>query len=1253
MTPTIVTGSDLKDWASRRDAQSQLPRLVRRLILATAENVTRLDFAADEGVHLGGWDGIAECPGGGTFVPAGLSVWELGATGDSKGKADSDYKKRRSNPGEVSPSDATFVFVTPRRWGGKTAWAKKKRTEGYWKDVRAYDADDLGQWLDLAPAVQAWVSADLLGRPSRGVRDPERAWRDWSDATEPPTSPALVIAGRADAEAPITKWLTSPSGTLVVRGESSEEALAFTLAALQRLPEGDREGILSRCSVVDTQDAWEWLAGTEPPLVLVSAFEPNDRLARAVRAGHHVIVPTGAASGDDGVILPRPRKDAAEKALREMGLPRERAREAAAIARRSPLALRRRLSISGAQRTPSWSSPPSARVVLAAVLAGSWNDSAGGDRELLATLSGLPYEEFAAQLVQWASQADPPVRRIGDAWLVAAKEDAWGLLARYLTRSDLDRFRTVALRVLAETDPALDLDDESRPIAGLLGVRRVYSGFLSDGIADTLALMGALGETSHLADGSRPDDTAAYAVREALARANADGHIWITNERRLPRLAEAAPSAFLDAVDAGLQGNDPPVLRMFREAPGLGSPVSHQAGLLWALEVLAWPQEHLGRAALILARLARLDPGGSTLNRPANSLRDIFLLWHPQTAADLAFRQTVLARIIRDEPVVAWSLLRRLLPELHGSAMQSARPRWRDWVPDEQPSVTYGEIFAAAEWTVEHLVSLAGNDGGRWAELIGHLGNVPPTSFARVVEHLVKIRPSRFGEAGRNAVWTSLRELISWHRRSPDAEWALPAKPLAQLDVLYRRFAPKEPVDRYTYLFGSRLSLLRPTRSFAEREKQVAKERAAALTRIYMKGGADGIRRLIAAAEKPWTVGWALGVAGLLTRNDEDAILGEMLRAENGLEFVRSYVAVRFHALGAAWLDEMTAAVALTDGELGRLLTSLPLGAATWERVAAGGGAVEGAYWSSVTVQGIAAPAEVETAARSLLRFGRPLAAVQLLALHDDGAAVRAELMAQVLEAAVRSPEEMDEYHQLGYELSHLLARLDGSGVAEERIAWLEWQLLPLLRNYAERPPRALHEALAKHPEFFAEVVSFVYQAGNDTDQEAPSESDLVRARLAHELLRSWHTVPGLAEDGTLDSAALRLWVLSAREEVKARRREVGDALIGQVLRYAPTGADEVWPAEPVRDLIEEFVSEDLERGIWTEIINSRGVTMRGLTDGGRQERAIAERYRRWAEALQGRWFRTAALLRSVAESYERDAQREDKDAELNEDYWE
>ncbi|MBA4158494.1 MAG: hypothetical protein H0X65_13610 [Gemmatimonadetes bacterium] len=1246
MSQIEITGTDLDDWASRRDAQSRLPRLVRRLVRATAGPLTRLDFPADEAVQMGGWDGIVESPPGGTFVPAGVSGWELGTTSDIRGKAESDYRKRKRDPLGLDPAETTFVFVTPRRWGGKAAWVDERRAEGFWKDVRAYDADDLEQWLDLAPQIQDWVSSDLLGRPSGGARDLEQAWRDWADATEPPTSPALAIAGRTSAEEKIARWLANPSGTLPVRGESLEEALAFFLAAVRRLPDADREAIEAGAVVVDTQEAWEWLAGTEPPLVLICAFEPNERLARAVRGGHHVVVLTGMSSEDDDdertVVLPRPSRHAAEQALLETGLSGARARDAAAVARRSPLALRRKLAISGARRAPAWAGSPSARVILAAVFAGGWNDRVDGDREVLATLSGLPYDDFAAQLLHWAAQADPPVRRVGDTWLIAAKEDAWRLLARYLARADLERFRVIAVQVLTGAD------EEGQPL-GAQSQR--ISEFLGDGIADTLALMGALGQTTRLADGSLADETAARAVRGILRQANADARIWIMNERRLRRLAEAAPQVFLDAVAAGLQGEQTVVMRMFGEGPGAVVPVSWQAGLLWALEVLAWPREYLGRAASALARLARLDPGGRTVNRPANSLREIFLVRDPRTAADLAFRRTVLERIIRDEPAVAWNLLCRLLPERHRSAAHTARPRWRDWVPEEEPTVTYAEIFATAEWAVEHLIGLAGTDGTRWAELIGHLDNVPPAAFTRVVDHLASLRPSRLGTEGKIAVWEALRTLIAKHRRYPEAKWALPAEQVLRLDRLYRRFAPGDLVERYAYLFGNAPALLRPGRERRERGTLLTKERTTALKRIYAGSGLDGVRRLIAAAERPGTVGWVLGAAGLLTAAEEDAILAETLRAETGLEFVRSYVTARSEAGGEQWFAERAASVPSTDAELGRLLTALPFGGATWARAAAAGSAVEESYWKQATVLWIEDPADVEQAARSLYRFGRPLAAVELLVLHEGGVQAEPGLVADVLEAAATAPEV--EGDRLGWEMSELLARLDdANSLPDERIALLEWQLLAILDSYSERPPRALHRALTSDPTFFADVVSFGYKARNDADEEDVSETDLVRAHRAYELLRSFRTVPGLGPDGSVDEETLRSWVLQAREEIKARGREVGDLLIGHVLRYAPAGADGIWPAEPVRDLIEELASDALERGLWTEIHNSRGVTTRGVTEGGGQERTIAEQFRHWAEALEGRWLRTAALLRSVAESYEGDARREDTDAELNEDYW-
>src|SRR4051812_16203650 len=116
---TLVDGTYLASWANRLDAQSLLPRLIRRLALATAGNPSKVTFRSGEGVLFGGWDGIVVVEKGDPFVPDGISGWEMGANRDVKDKADSDYAERTREPGDLDPSRSVFVFVTPRRWGGK------------------------------------------------------------------------------------------------------------------------------------------------------------------------------------------------------------------------------------------------------------------------------------------------------------------------------------------------------------------------------------------------------------------------------------------------------------------------------------------------------------------------------------------------------------------------------------------------------------------------------------------------------------------------------------------------------------------------------------------------------------------------------------------------------------------------------------------------------------------------------------------------------------------------------------------------------------------------------------------------------------------------------------------------------------------------------------------------------------------------------------------------------------------------------
>jgi hypothetical protein len=73
--------------------------------------------------------------------------------------------------------------------------------------------------------------------------------------------------------------------------------------------------------------------------------------------------------------------------------------------------------------------------------------------------------------------------------------------------------------------------------------------------------------------------------------------------------------------------------------------------------------------------------------------------------------------------------------------------------------------------------------------------------------------------------------------------------------------------------------------------------------------------------------------------------------------------------------------------------------------------------------------------------------------------------------------------------------------------------------------------------------------------------------------------------------------------------------------------------------------STDLADEIRVARWNDRGATVRSLAEGGRQERVLAAGYREDANRLRIDAPRTAKLLDSLADGYERDASEEDRNA--------
>jgi hypothetical protein len=323
--------------------------------------------------------------------------------------------------------------------------------------------------------------------------------------------------------------------------------------------------------------------------------------------------------------------------LKHAGLQERQADEVGKLARLNLLAARRRLANKRELYQPNWAQAPVSKTVRRTALIGRWNENADADRTLVEKAVGITYDTLREQIATLAAGGDPLLARVSSTVGVVSPIDAWLLLRSELRRDDFEAFHDAARTIFMELDPRFDLSREERWRASLLGKTRQYSNEIRQGLATTLALLGAYGGRPVEGASITSREWAAWIIRDVLAAANADTtcHLWASLADVLPLLAEAAPSEFLDAVAAGTSGHAPLLRGIFEDTAANANPLvqdSTHSSLLWALETCAWSPDHFGRTGDMLARLAEIDPGGRLANRPFASLQAIFLPWLPQTS---------------------------------------------------------------------------------------------------------------------------------------------------------------------------------------------------------------------------------------------------------------------------------------------------------------------------------------------------------------------------------------------------------------------------------------------------------------------------------------------------------------------------------------------------------------------------------------------------------------------------------------------
>lgn len=1270
-----IKANAIEDWASHNiQARSRFAVFLRTLVHSTGVGLAKVDFPGNDDAERPGWDGLVEASEGTPWVPEGSSGWEFGTNEEPRTKANGDYDKSVKALEPSACRTMTFIFVTPRRWPGKGAWVASKQALKQWKDVRAYDASDLEQWLEQSLPGQAWFASETH-IPAQDVRSLDKCWADWADVSSPPLVGGLFASAIEDAKRAVASYLSSPANDpFVIAADSDEEALAFLAQLLSEHGGDELASYRDRVLVFDRPGVLPRLASAKQTFISVVYTRDVEReLAPYAKSMHSFVVyPRNAVVGSPSILLKPASSQAFTAALESMDMGRDEITRLAKASGRSLTVLRRQLSSLPAIKLPAWAADPQTAAKLVPFLfVGAWDSRNEADKAGLVKLAGgRLYDELEKDCQVLATLNDAPVWSAGTARGVISKLDLLFAVAAGVTEVELRRYFEMARVVLGEDDPALDLEEDQRWRASAEGKVREFSSAFRDGISETLVLLSVHGHEVFKGRLGIDIESEVNSVVRDLLRPPLTTRVLEANDHDLPTYAEAAPSEFLSIIRQDLQADNPAVHGLLRPvSPGIFGATPSRTGLLWALEGLCWSPETVAHAVSILAQLSQIEIKDNWVNKPAHSLESVFRSWMPQTAASLQQRVGLLKQLIAKFPSVAWSICMAELSPFNTVGDYSHKPRWRD------DGYGFGEPLEVRE-SIEfkrEVVALVLDWPSYTLEMLGELVErlqvLSEEDQARVWAMIEDWATTQASDADKAVMREKIRRLTLSRRAARHAKrHSNHAALVVAGKSVYDALEPSDLINRHLWLFrnawveesADELEDLASS-DYREREERINHLRTEALREVLAHRGLSGILELAERGSAAWIIG-SLVARGLLS---EPELLGFLRLAFEAMhtdeELGPSHKTLISGALRALSDERRTDVLSNLMGTLSEedavgLLLLSPFGRSTWSLVDTLGEDAQSRYWTDVVPDWISdSEAERNEAIERLLKAERPRAAFSCIryALSKTDPELIFRLMSEMASGGRDLPGQyMLEPYYVEEAFKHVG---DCSSLSLEQKAGLEFAYIevlgqPFSRRSVSSIPH-LEQYVEMHPELYVQAICWMFKrADGGVDPVefcVPSDRIGDMAMRGYKLLNALARIPGQGASGEINEARLATWIANVRQSCnELSRADVGDGRLGELLSHAPEGKDGVWPCEAVRTVMEDVQSEAMMRGAHTGVYNSRGVHMRG--EGGEQERALADKYRVWGKALQvSHPFVASKLLMALAKTYDHEARREDTEADI------
>lgn len=875
------------------------------------------------------------------------------------------------------------------------------------------------------------------------------------------------------------------------------------------------------------------------------------------------------------------------------------------------------------------------KMLVPALLLSNWTDKEG-DREIVELISGKNFDKYILELKKVTNTEDPFIVKfkgdIGIKFYVADLYQAWNYVADYINENNLNDFKEILDIVIPEKTSKIEN-----------GMRQVeigrYSETLKNGLIKTLIFINLYS----------CDTQALQGKAEQFVNAVFEDANWDDIAELLPDLIEAAPSAFVSAVEFSLQNKNNTFMSLFKSKGAIPFEYANYTYLLFALEKGLFINCIKFECIRILEDLCKINIEGNIVNSPINTLSNLFCAFYDETDLGNERRANLLRYFANKDPENAWIVLKNILPK--------NRPAFYNYLSKpvylgcNKKHTTQSEADTISLYKEYYKIAFlcASKDLSKWCDLYSDCIFIAygfkAQGFADVQG---LIQDKTISDEIKYKFSNTVRRFI-YDCRYFNRRYVKEADVAELEEKIYNNIVYTNDNYRFLYAFENEYKPLNPgvydERKYIkdwEKSQKVRENEELKIFEAIIAQSYDRLLCFLKLLHDEWFIGRSLAICVNYTIKPEICLA---LYTDNKNNILLQYFREVFYKKGtvAAFqqLDSSFRNYELKFKYI--LLQSLNIDQEFIDFLEKQSEEVKKYYWKHIR------PVFKKDDYKfnkyyldKLLMYGNINAAWDLAKYND----YQLEDYLYLLQSLLEFSQGEEKFEGSEYDIVSIFEKIYKMPVSnletQNRIAYYEITFCKVFRfDNREIKPKFIYNQLALNPDISANLIKLSYKQDNGEEQVL-SEEEAKIAENAWRVLFDISFCPCVDDKGIYYTDQIADWLAEFLKITKNNNQsEIGMHFLGRFLAHFPKGLYETWLPKEICQFIEDSriynnkINSDLTSGFVSECYYNVGPH---IINEGKENIPLIVEYTSYAKATELNYPCIAGVFRNIASKFEQES---------------